>query len=209
MKKIKIKIYFKKGIIILSTLFLIYQTINLNLDRIFLIPETKRNRIINLKENHQNRLSTERITQTTIQVNEKKSDMIDHQSLEKVVKVIDGDTVILESGKTVRYIGIDTPEVHHPKKKIQCFAKEAKEANEQLVLGKFVRLEKDVSETDRYGRLLRYVYVEDLFVNEHLLKEGFALLATFPPDVKYVDLLQKAQEEARKNNKGLYKNCLY
>lgn len=134
------------------------------------------------------------------------------QEFFKVGRVIDGDTIVLENGKIVRYIGIDAPELHHPKKKVECFAKEAKEANEKLVLNKTVRLEKDLSETDKYGRLLRYVYVDNpstslgemIFVNEYLVKEGFALLATFPPDVKYQNLFQKAQKNAQENNKGLW-----
>jgi len=69
-----------------------------------------------------------------------------------VTKVIDGDTVVLSSGQTLRYIGMDTPE------REDCFFEEAKRANEELVLGEVVKLEKDVSETDKYKRLLRYVW---------------------------------------------------
>jgi endonuclease YncB( thermonuclease family) len=120
----------------------------------------------------------------------------------KVIRVIDGDTIVLQNGKTVRYIGIDTPEIKS--KNSACYAQEAKSANERLVLDKMVRLEKDVSETDKYQRLLRYVYVGSVFVNEYLVKEGYALLATYPPDVKYQSLFQKAQDYARENNKGLW-----
>ena len=68
-----------------------------------------------------------------------------------------------------------------------------------------VRLEKDVSETDRYGRLLRYVYLEDsTFVNELLVKEGYAKASTYPPDVKHADLFVEAERYARQNNKGLW-----
>src|SRR3990167_5088556 len=82
--------------------------------------------------------------------------------LVKVVRAVDGDTIKLETGQTVRYIGIDAPELHHPKKRLQCFGKEASDKNKELVEGKLVRLEKDVSETDRYWRLLRYVYLRSL-----------------------------------------------
>lgn len=82
-----------------------------------------------------------------------------------VRRVVDGDTIELSTGQRLRYIGIDTPETNGG-----CFSLEAKLANEQLVLNKPVRLEKDVSETDRYGRLLRYVWVGETFVNDQLVR---------------------------------------
>lgn len=132
-----------------------------------------------------------------------------------VSRVVDGDTIKLESGQTVRYIGIDTPETKDPKKNVQCFGDEAYKKNKELVEGKRVRLEKDVSETDRYGRLLRYVYVlsgnasdsASLFVNEYLVKEGFAYAATFPPDIKYNEHFQQMQKKAEVENRGLWKTC--
>ena len=72
---------------------------------------------------------------------------------------MDGDTIIIEEGQKVCYIGIDTPESVHPSKPVECFGKEASNKNKELVEGKRVRLETDVSDTDRYGRLLRYVWV--------------------------------------------------
>src|SRR3989344_7632586 len=125
----------------------------------------------------------------------------------KVVRVIDGDTVEVEGGQTVRYIGIDTPETVHPQKTVECFGREASNKNKELVEGKFVQLEKDVSETDKYGRLLRYVYVDGVFVNELLVKEGFAHASSYPPDVKYQDLLVNAQKEAQSQNSGLWPGC--
>lgn len=116
-----------------------------------------------------------------------------------VVRVIDGDTIELSSGQRVRYIGIDTPE------RDECFYLEAKAVNEQLVLNKKVKLVKDVSETDKYGRLLRYVYVENIFVNQYLVKEGYAYAATYPPDVSYAEDFVKAQETARNQQKGFWK----
>lgn len=125
-----------------------------------------------------------------------------------VVKVVDGDTIVLENDIKVRYIGIDTPEISGKK---GCFADEAKKKNEELVLGKKVFLEKDVSETDRYGRLLRYVYTGEgenkLMVNEVLIKEGFAQIATFPPDVKYKDLFLESEKFAREKLLGLWEKC--
>lgn len=116
----------------------------------------------------------------------------------KVIKVVDGDTVALSSGETLRYIGIDTPE------RGNCFFEEAKLANEKLVLGKEVELEKDVSETDKYKRLLRYAWVGNTIVNEQLVKGGYATVSTYPPDVKYQDKFLAAQKEAREAGRGIW-----
>lgn len=129
------------------------------------------------------------------------------EQLFKVVKVVDGDTIALENGEVVRYIGIDTPETVHPSKPVQCFGKEASEKNKELVEGKMVKLEKDVSERDKYGRLLRYVWVNGIFVNDYLVREGYAYVSTYPPDVKYSEQFLKAQQEARENKKGLWASC--
>lgn len=124
-----------------------------------------------------------------------------------VKRVIDGDTIELTDGKKVRYIGMDTPETVHPEKPVQCFGKEASEENKRLVEGQTIRLEKDVSETDRYGRLLRYVYLDGIMVNDTLVRQGFAYASTYPPDVKYQDQFSTAQKEARENMRGLWKSC--
>lgn len=124
-----------------------------------------------------------------------------------VTEVIDGDTVRLANGKTVRYIGVDTPETHHPRVKQECFGKEASSFNESLVMGKTVSLEKDVSDTDRYGRLLRYVWLDGKMVNEMLVREGYAEASAFPPDVKHQELLKLSEREARENNRGLWSSC--
>ncbi len=121
-----------------------------------------------------------------------------------VARVIDGDTLKLEDGRTVRYIGIDTPETVSPSKPVQCFGKEASDKNRELVEGKKVRLVKDVSETDKYGRLLRYVFVGDLFVNDYLVREGYAHAVTFPPDIKFSDQFKNAQKDARERKIGLW-----
>ncbi len=135
----------------------------------------------------------------------------------KVVRVIDGDTIEIENGVKVRYIGIDTPELHHPKKSVQCFGKEAFEENKKLVEGKEIRLEKDVSETDKYKRLLRYIYVDPpaggesspsgILLNDYLVRQGFAHSSTFPPDVKYQEQFVEAEKEARAQKRGLWKSC--
>lgn len=124
-----------------------------------------------------------------------------------VARVVDGDTIKLASGQTIRYIGIDTPETKDPRRGVQCYGKEAYEKNKELVEGKQVVLEKDISETDRYGRLLRYVYINGVFINDYLVREGFAHASTYPPDVKYQEQFRNAQKEARENNKGLWALC--
>jgi len=132
----------------------------------------------------------------------------------KVTEVIDGDTVIIESGERVRYIGVDTPETKHPKKSVQCFGREASARNKELVEGKTVYLEKDISETDRYGRLLRYVYLpnpeapeESIFVNEYLIEQGYGKVITYPPDVKYHKQFLDAQRMAQEEKRGLWGKC--
>ena len=122
-----------------------------------------------------------------------------------VERAVDGDTVVLVGGERVRYIGIDTPELHHPKKPVERYAREAKEFNRRLVEGKKIRLETDVERRDKYGRLLAYVFLEDgRFVNAELIKEGYAQLLTIPPNVRYVDLFTGLQKQARENKRGLW-----
>jgi micrococcal nuclease len=137
----------------------------------------------------------------------------------RVARVIDGDTVRLEDGRLVRYIGIDTPEsrrrvggkwVRDP----EPFSRAATDANRRLVEGRPVRLESDVEPRDKYGRILAYVYVElpegtpggarEVMVNEELLREGVAQLLTIPPNVRYVERLRSAAAEAREQRRGLW-----
>lgn len=126
---------------------------------------------------------------------------------EKVVRVIDGDTFEIEGGIKVRLIGVDTPELKNKNKTIDCFAKEATEELKKLILNKDVVLQKDVSETDRYGRLLRYVYQDGQMINDLLVSSGFAKVATFPPDVKNSKLFIESQKLAKENNIGLWQKC--
>jgi micrococcal nuclease len=131
--------------------------------------------------------------------------------LAKVVKVTDGDTIDVDLGngniKTVRYIGIDTPETVDPRTTVQCYGKEASNKNKEIVGNNIVGLEKDVSETDKYGRLLRYVYAGDLLVNQLLVAEGYAISSSYPPDIKYQDKFRQAEQQARNANKGLWGSC--
>ncbi len=128
-----------------------------------------------------------------------------------VTSVTDGDTIrVAIDGLEyrLRYIGIDTPETVDPRRPVEWMGHEASEANKQLVEGKTVVLEKDLSETDRFGRLLRYVWLQDkdgwLMVNEELVRRGFAQASTYPPDVKYTELFMSAQHEARDAGRGLW-----
>lgn len=124
---------------------------------------------------------------------------------ESVKRVVDGDTAVLSSGEKVRYIGINTPELHHPKKPVERYAREAKEFNRRLVEGKKVRLEFDVERRDKYRRLLAYLFLEDgTFVNSELVRQGYAQVMTFPPNVKYADLFVRMQKEAREAKRGLW-----
>ncbi|MBU0569352.1 thermonuclease family protein [Patescibacteria group bacterium] len=125
----------------------------------------------------------------------------------KVTRVIDGDTIEIEGGRKVRYIGIDTPETVHPSEPVECFGEEASDENKRLLEGKQVRLEKDISEVDKYDRLLRYVWVGDVFVNDHLVRQGYANSTTYPPDVKYQEQFREAEQEARENNRGFWSKC--
>ncbi len=124
---------------------------------------------------------------------------------ELVKRAVDGDTIELESGEKIRYIGMNTPETVKRNWPVECYGHEASAYNQQLVEGKRVRLEKDVSERDRYGRLLRFVYLEDgTLVNEMLVREGYAYVSTFPPDVAKESLFRQAETEARTAKRGLW-----
>lgn len=132
-----------------------------------------------------------------------------------VVKVTDGDTIeVLLAGeqKIVRLIGIDTPETVDPRRPVGCFGKEAANETKSLLSDRGVILQKDVSDTDKYKRLLRYVFLpldnnQTLFVNDYLVREGFAKVLTYPPDVKFNDQFRQAETEARENNRGLWVRC--
>ena len=140
----------------------------------------------------------------------------------KVVRVVDGDTVVLDRGKgeeKVRFVLVNTPETKHPKKGVEFFGKEASDFTKNALSNKTVYLQKDVSDTDKYGRLLRYIWLERPTSNEPsneeirtkcfnavLLAGGYANVSTFPPDIKYVDLFRQIEKEAREKNLGLWSN---
>ncbi len=139
----------------------------------------------------------------------------EYKNLVSVTKVVDGDTIeVLIEGqkKTIRLIGINTPETVDPRRPVQCYGKEASDETKKLLTGKAVYLSKDVSETDKYDRLLRFVYlpIDDgqmLFVNDYLVRQGFANNYPYPPDIKYDDQFRQAEKEAREQKKGLWSAC--
>jgi len=127
-----------------------------------------------------------------------------------VTRVVDGDTAHIEiegDDVTVRFIGIDTPESVAPDQPVECFGREASAYTEDRLEGERVRLEYDVEREDRFGRTLAYVWVDDELFNETLVREGYALVTTFPPNVRYVDRFTAAQRDAREHERGLWGAC--
>lgn len=127
----------------------------------------------------------------------------------RVTRVIDGDTFeFMNRGarERVRLIGVDTPESVKPDSEVEPFGIEAGSFTKKLIEGRMVRLEFDVQERDKYGRLLAYVYLEDgTLLNAKLLEEGLASIMTVPPNVRMADTFLKIQRKAREEKKGLWK----
>ena len=129
-----------------------------------------------------------------------------------VTKVVDGDTIDLENGETVRFVGIDTPETVDPRRPVGCFGKEASNETKGLLTNKVVILQKDITDKDKYGRILRYIFLplengQTLFVNDYLVREGFARVYTYPPDTKFDVQFREAEKAAKINKRGLWGKC--
>ena len=129
----------------------------------------------------------------------------------EVVRVVDGDTLVVDRGngeERLRYIGIDAPESVRPETPVEFMGQEAARANAALVEGRALVLERDVSDTDRFGRLLRYAWLQDgaawRLVNLELVAQGSAQSVSFPPDVRRQDLLRAAERVAREAGLGLW-----
>ena len=129
----------------------------------------------------------------------------------RVVRVVDGDTLIVDRGQgdeRLRYIGIDAPESVKPETPVEFMGHEAAVANADLVESHTVVLERDVSERDRFGRLLRYVWLREgeawRLVNLELVEEGYAQEVSFPPDVRRQDIVRAAEADARAAGAGLW-----
>jgi micrococcal nuclease len=131
-----------------------------------------------------------------------------HESLDgTVVRVVDGDTIqvrLADRLEKVRYIGVNAPELHHPRKGEEPGGREAAIVNRELVAGRHVRLETDVQTRDRYGRLLAYVWVGDTMVNAELVRRGYAQVMTMPPNVRHQALFVSLQRQAREAGRGLW-----
>ncbi len=126
--------------------------------------------------------------------------------LYKVVEIIDGDTIKLESGVKVRLIGVDAPE------KGECFYEQARQGLKSLLENQPVRLEKDVTNQDKYGRWLRYVYIplekrEDVLVNEWLVWQGYARVVNIPPDNRWYEKILMAEQKAKQAKRGMWGEC--
>ncbi|MFA5986169.1 MAG: thermonuclease family protein [Parcubacteria group bacterium] len=115
-----------------------------------------------------------------------------------VTHIVDGDTFDIETGERVRMIGMDTPERGKP------YYAEATAHLKSLIEDKDVILKKDVSEKDRYGRLLRHVYVGEQWVNKTMIEDGYARLVTYPPDVAHVQDFKEAETRARETESGIW-----
>lgn len=128
-----------------------------------------------------------------------------------VTEAVDGDTIKIKMGdkiETIRMIGVDTPETHDPRKAVQCFGKQASDYTKNLLLNKQVRLESDPNDSDRdkYKRLLRYVYLGEMLVNQELIKQGYAFAYTVFPFTK-LDDFRASEQEARAASRGLWAGC--
>jgi micrococcal nuclease len=154
-------------------------------------------------------LSSNKITTNTIE-NINSSELNKY----KVISVTDGDTFKIDYNgqeKKVRLIGVDTPESVSPnKEKNNNYGKEASNYTKSRLEGKNILLEFDVQETDKYGRFLVYVYLEDgTMYNKELLEKGYAQVATYPPNVKYVEEFEEIQKKARENSIGFWSEKVF
>lgn len=127
-----------------------------------------------------------------------------------VARVIDGDTIEVDfrgSIIDVRLIGVDTPEMVHPSEPVECYGPAASKFTRRALEGERVRLEFDIEREDRFGRTLAYVWLNGRLLNQRLVREGFANVSTFPPNVKYVERFLAAQRDARSQDRGLWGSC--
>lgn len=128
-----------------------------------------------------------------------------------VIETIDGDTVVVQFANgerdTVRMLGVDTPETHHPTKPVQCFGPEASDYTHVRLLGRSVTLELDVERRDIYGRLLAYIRVDGARYNDELLRLGYARLLVIPPNGDHARAMLAAELAAKEEERGLWGAC--
>jgi micrococcal nuclease len=122
-----------------------------------------------------------------------------------VESIIDGETIVLDDGRKVRYIGVNAPKLHDSSS-YGYYSLDSVNENIKLVEGKKVLLIKDTKEIDDSGNLLRYVYLGDLFINSELIKSGYAKAVVNPPNTLKKQELIEAQEEAYANKLGIWQD---
>jgi micrococcal nuclease len=128
----------------------------------------------------------------------------------RVVQVLDGDTIIVQRGSyrdTIRLLGVDTPETHHPRKPVQCYGPEASAYTTSRLFGQLVRLEDDVERHDVYGRRLAYVYLHGANFEEELLRKGYARLLVIEPNHAHARDMLDEELDARARGVGLWGAC--
>ena len=121
-----------------------------------------------------------------------------------VQSVVDGDTIVLDTGERLRYIGVDTPELFGDP---ECGADEATALNRQLVQGRSVELLPGPQERDEFGRLLRYVFADGVFVNAELVREGMARAQMFHSEERFAQVLVQLEVGARNARQGFWEDC--
>ena len=126
----------------------------------------------------------------------------------EVIRVIDGDTVELKNGERLRYNDIDTPETVHPSKPIECYGPEASAKNKELVEGKIILVELGNPKKDKYGRMLGYVYVNQLFINAELVKGGYAEVNSYGNPGSKLEYLYQIESISKKEYNGMWGNCV-
>ena len=129
----------------------------------------------------------------------------------RVLEAIDGDTLVVAFANgehdTVRILGVDTPETHHPTKGVQCFGPEAAAYTARRLTGRIVQLERDVQTRDIYGRRLAYVIVDGSRFDDELLRRGYARLLVIAPNRAHARALLAAELDARRHRRGLWRDC--
>ncbi len=183
---------------IVSLLFGVYLLILQYESRIPIVPERQVSNVVHTQLEEQGVLTADVTVSTTT------------QSFFVVSRVVDGDTIeVIKDNKEekVRLIGINTPETVDPRKKVECFGKEASAHAKEILVGQNITLAFDDTQTkyDKYGRLLAYVYREDgLFVNKHMIQEGYAYEYTYKVPYLFQKEFKEAQKQAESKGKGLW-----
>lgn len=201
------KAKYKKKIIAIATTAVI-TVVAIGLDKFGILEFEQALNIISNGEHASEKVNSN--NSDNIVKSEEENNNFSTQTLYEVVRVVDGDTIIVKyNGEDVRVrmIGIDTAESVHPdESKNTQEGKNASDYTKQMLTDKKVALEFDVQQKDKYGRFLAYVYLDGKMYNKTLLENGYAKIATYPPNVKYVDDFVQLQKEARENQIGIWRS---